>query len=148
MGTEAHPLLEEVSDIERLTEEQLQCRMSRVHPFRVVDVEESRRPGSIGYRVVFQCQNCPRIRHDVIDWYTGDLLTRDYPDVTGWYKWTGEKLLVGDVRLETLRRLGFKVGKAAPKRARVKPVRTGPTKAAIAKATARGQGRARLKSVS
>lgn len=105
----AKAAVEEISEIEALDEARLQCRLQRVHAMRATEVEKSIRPGSIGYRVIFRCQDCGRVRNDVISWYNGDLLARWYDD-DGYYRWVGEKLTMGDVRLETLRRLGLPLG--------------------------------------
>lgn len=117
----ANQAVVEVTDIEALTEAQLQCRLQRVHAMRVVEVEKSIRPGSIGYRVVFRCQDCNRVRNDVVSWYDGTLLARWYDDQG--YKWAGERLTIGDVRLETLRRLGYPIRDQVPKEPKKVPVR-------------------------
>ena len=99
----------EVSDLDALTDAQFECKFAGRHLMRIVEVEHFIRPRSIGYRVIFHCDECGRFRNDIISPLTGDLLARWYPP-DNFYKWVGDRIRINDLRLAKLERMGIPVG--------------------------------------
>lgn len=66
--------------------------------------EDRIRRGAVGYRIVFECQKCGRVRHDIVN-LRGDLIARWYdPDTM--YIEAGYRLLINDYRLGILEQFG------------------------------------------
>jgi hypothetical protein len=98
--TDATEAPEAQRSLDAMEESYLLCRVRHNHAMHVAGLDD----GMLGQRIEWRCGDCGMTRYDTVN-HRGDVIVRSYVQPPG-YKWLGERLESGDLRMELLRRHG------------------------------------------